>query len=875
MRFILICTALLAICLKSAHAADVLVSDQAQLITALGDAHPGDNIILRNGIWTDLNIGTQTINGTPAAPINIHAQTPGQVAIAGPGYVFGLAGSNYTVSGLTFKDENDQLKSIRFRGTHVRVFDNSFLMGGRYNQMMWDVQDSAVNPTSSLDHNFFAGKQDRGTLLVLDGALYPQIRNNYFGNRPESGPSGHTNGWETIRIGNSNISSQIIGANIENNYFEGAEGEYETISDKTQNNRIAGNTFRNISQGWVTARLGGGGVYENNQFFNTWGIRVGNADDTIADHPGLVIQNNYLEGVNDKIVLPGYQTQATISKNTVYVGAGAFISTEHTTGKYPLEYNNTTSGTLNGNLFVINDASFGAVQARVLGGINPSGVGSNNLAYNLASGTNIFASGTPANIQSLFTVANPNLARDAYGIYRPNSSGPGAGLGYTGTQTALARNSFDLGPSWLSPAMRLNKMTVGEFQFNGDFSSGSFTSVANNGGYLATPAIMQDSTGTPTNFHSADALGVSGLAGDRAFDNRATASMGAAGGRAQVADRTWFRDLQAFTLAGWFKTDGAQTIGNNASLVEQADANGGWSLRSTAAGKLTLSIGDGSTTKTATSPTSYNQQNQWVFFAVTFDKRPSSNEVSFYIGTDTSNVALAGQASISSSNTSDTVALPVTIGSGFDGLLDNIRIFGSRRNITWIDEDGASYVNTDVNNFTYGLLNLQELRALRAYDLRLPIGDMNGDREVNATDIDLVLRNPGNSLYDIDGDLDTDRADADMLIRQILQSDYGDANLDHAIDTLDFNSLAANFGQSNRGWAQGDFTGDGVVDTTDFNLLASNFGKSFLADGAGPFANVFVPEPTSIALLVLIVAFPTAFRSRSRATTLVKSFRYR
>src|SRR5436190_8215088 len=170
----------------SAGASDKLVGTQSEFISALGTAQPGDSIILKNGVWSGLNIGTRTVNGTSAAPINIRAQTPGQVAISGPGYLFGLAGSNYTVSGLTFKDENDQLKSLRFRGTNVRVFDNAFLMGGRYNQIMWDVQDSAVNPTSSLDHNFFAGKQDRGTLLVLDGALYPQIRNNYFGNRPES-----------------------------------------------------------------------------------------------------------------------------------------------------------------------------------------------------------------------------------------------------------------------------------------------------------------------------------------------------------------------------------------------------------------------------------------------------------------------------------------------------------------------------------------------------------------------------------------------------------------------------------------------------------------------------------------------------------------
>jgi hypothetical protein len=55
-------------------------------------------------------------------------------------------------------------------------------------------------------------------------------------------------------------------------------------------------------------------------------------------------------------------------------------------------------------------------------------VGSSNLAYNLAGGT-IFASSTPANIRALFTNSNPNLARDAYGIYRPNACRAGAGLG--------------------------------------------------------------------------------------------------------------------------------------------------------------------------------------------------------------------------------------------------------------------------------------------------------------------------------------------------------------------------------------------------------------------------------------------------------------
>src|SRR5689334_23718227 len=290
-----------------ASASDILVADQSQLDAALGSAHAGDSIILANGVWSNLNVNKQNLAGAPGAPITIRAQTPGQVAITGPNYFFDVGGHDYVVTGLTFKDENNNLKSIRFRGTNSHVYDNAVLMGGRYNQVLYDVTDSATNPTSSFDHNFMAGKQDRGTLMVLDLSQNAHIHDNYFGNRPTGGPSAVNNGWETIRIGNSNISSTALNAVIENNYFEGTEGEAETISDKTQDNIIRGNTFKDIRKGWVTARLGGGGVYENNTFLDALGIRVGNTDDTIPDHPGLTIQNNYIEGPNAKILLPGYQ----------------------------------------------------------------------------------------------------------------------------------------------------------------------------------------------------------------------------------------------------------------------------------------------------------------------------------------------------------------------------------------------------------------------------------------------------------------------------------------------------------------------------------------------------------------------------------------
>ena len=52
-----------------------------------------------------------------------------------------------------------------------------------------------------------------------------------------------------------------------------------------------------------------------------------------------------------------------------------------------------------------------------------------------------------------------------------------------------------------------------------------------------------------------------------------------------------------------------------------------------------------------------------------------------------------------------------------------------------------------------------------------------------------------------------------------------DANRDRAVNLLDFNILAGNFGQSNRPFSRGDFNYDGQVNLDDFNVLAAQFGR--------------------------------------------------
>ena len=93
---------------------------------------------------------------------------------------------------------------------------------------------------------------------------------------------------------------------------------------------------------------------------------------------------------------------------------------------------------------------------------------------------------------------------------------------------------------------------------------------------------------------------------------------------------------------------------------------------------------------------------------------------------------------------------------------------------------------------------------------------------------------------------------------------YGDADLDGAVNLLDFNRLAANFGLANKRWIEGDFNYDGTVDLLDFNLLAGNFGLSVIGPNVSPqdWSNLAAAVPEPVVGIGLLVSFALSRRRR-------------
>ena len=122
-------------------------------------------------------------------------------------------------------------------------------------------------------------------------------------------------------------------------------------------------------------------------------------------------------------------------------------------------------------------------------------------------------------------------------------------------------------------------------------------------------------------------------------------------------------------------------------------------------------------------------------------------------------------------------------------------------------------------------------------------GDFNADGIVNDVDIDLLCgQMQGVDLsFDLTNDGIVDRSDVTYLVRNILGTDYGDANLDGSFNSADLIKIfqAGQYQDNiagNSGWATGDWNCDGDFTTADLIVAfqAGSYTDAAVAVDANP-----------------------------------------
>ena len=289
---------------KTSKASDQLISSATELNEAIENAQPGDNIVLKNGIWKDVEIKF-TGKGTKDNPITIKAETEGEVFIEGVSNL-AFGGEYLEVSGLHFRNGYSPSENvIAFRLDKNTIANNCKVTNCvivDFNKLQRDDDDLWVQfygRHNELSNSYLAGKTNGGPTVRVDlkGVEsiknYHKIINNHFGPRPRKGGAR----GETIQLGSSFTSMSPSNTTIANNLFEECNGEVEIISSKTNNNIIKNNVFYK-SEGSVVTRHGNYVTIDGNYFIGDdvneqyGGIRIINT--------GHWVTNNYFFNLKGK-----------------------------------------------------------------------------------------------------------------------------------------------------------------------------------------------------------------------------------------------------------------------------------------------------------------------------------------------------------------------------------------------------------------------------------------------------------------------------------------------------------------------------------------------------------------------------------------------
>lgn len=300
--------------------AQTYVTTDTNLQNLVNASSGGETFIVSNGTYPDFYASFTKI-ATAENPIIIKAETVGGVTLTGNSYFVFKKAAHITLEGFVFDCTGNSTLVKLEASNNIRITRNVFetqttsslkwiVITGYYN----DYTFQFLSHHNRIDHNTFQNKTTAGNYITIDGTYnedktvnqqsqYDRIDHNYFyNNTPRI-----ENEKESIRIGNSQLSTTSGFTTVEFNLFEDCDGDPEIVSVKSCDNVVRHNTFKR-SYGSLTLRQGNRNRVEGNYFFGdgkTNGIFINDANQEQTIYTGgiraygtdHVIVNNYLEGL--------------------------------------------------------------------------------------------------------------------------------------------------------------------------------------------------------------------------------------------------------------------------------------------------------------------------------------------------------------------------------------------------------------------------------------------------------------------------------------------------------------------------------------------------------------------------------------------------
>lgn len=252
------------------QATEVHVSSVSALQSAVDNASAGDVIVLDNGTYlnNNLSIATSHITVKSTSPGGVYLNGTNTIAISGSYVTFiGFQFTSGTIGGvvITVGGSNNTLTQLNFNGYSAQKYIN---LQGQYDVISFCNFEN--KPTTAPQGNLIH--------IAPNGLVpnYATIRYCSFKNMPGAGGD---NGNECIRIANGAQSTYVCRTVVEYCYFENTGmGDSECISNKSRENTIRYNTFKDNQDAMLVFRNGDYNVAYGNFFINAGGIRVKEAN---------------------------------------------------------------------------------------------------------------------------------------------------------------------------------------------------------------------------------------------------------------------------------------------------------------------------------------------------------------------------------------------------------------------------------------------------------------------------------------------------------------------------------------------------------------------------------------------------------------------